>query len=444
AARGEEAEDELRAAGPDGAVKTLWVTAKPLSRQGAEVTTVLGVARDMTQERAVQEQLAQLSKMESLGALAGGIAHDFNNLLTGILGYASLLQREMAPEDPLREEADQIRLAAEKASQLTSRILTFSRRSPFKPRPVDVTQTVKESVDLLTRLMPETIRFEWRAAQGHAIVEGDAVQIQQVVMNLCINARDAMPEGGLLKVEVDTAVYDDDFCAHNRWARRGRWVTISVHDTGGGIPEDVLQRMWEPFYTTKERGQGTGLGLSMVYGIVEQHAGFARVETALGKGSRFTVHLPHADVLTLGSDTGPTRVLPRGSETVMLVDDEEVVRAIARDMLAYLGYTVYVFANGEDALAHFRRAGAEIDAVVSDLVMPRLDGRSLARLLRELRPGLPIVLSTGYATHAPPGSLGEGVLFVEKPYTLEDLAVTVRQALDAGDGRDEPRGDAVV
>ena len=374
-----------------------------------------------------QDQLAQAQKMEAVGRLAGGIAHDFNNLLTVITGRADLLLEALPERHPLHQEATVIGETAERAARLIRQLLAFSRRQVLQPRILDVDLLVGDIVPLLRRFIGEHIRLVVVSGAPGARVEADPGQLEQVLVNLVINARDAIPRGGTVTIETSTLAVE----AEGGMIARGDYVVLAVTDTGVGMDAATQAKIFEPFYTTKGLGQGTGLGLATVYGIVEQSGGHVRVTSAPGMGTRFDIRLPLAAAAASPTEAAPPPEETRGRETVLLVEDEREIRALAADVLRRRGYTVLEAGDGAEALRVSERHANRIDLVVSDVVMPGLSGPNLLTKLRAARPQVKVLFMTGYAD---PGTMAatpdEGAALLEKPFTPRDLAAKVRATLD--------------
>jgi PAS domain S-box-containing protein len=399
-----------------------------------------GTSRDVTSrklaEKALRDseaQLRQSQKMEAVGRLAGGVAHDFNNLLTAITGYSALMLRRLRQADPLRYQAEEIKRAADRAASLTRQLLAVSRNQVLQPRVLDLNEVVSGMDNMLQRLIGEDIELQSVLAPNLGRVKADPGQIEQVILNLVVNARDAMPEGGKLIIETANIVAPDPPGSKNLIARDARYVMLAVTDTGCGMDAETQSHIFEPFFTTKEIGKGTGLGLSTVYGIVKQSGGHISVCSAVGRGTTFKIYLPliedQVEEIRPGSDSD----MPRGNESLLLVEDEEIVRQMMREILEMSGYQVLEAASGPEALAICQRHEGPIHAVITDVVMPRMSGRELAERLRQLRPQTKVVYMSGYTDDAivRHGVLDEGVTFIQKPFTPEAVARKVRQALDA-------------
>jgi PAS domain S-box-containing protein len=394
------------------------------------VAAVVVTFRDVTDRRALEAQLAQAQKMEAVGQLAGGIAHDFNNLLTAVLGNLSLMVSALPGDDPNREFAAAAERAALRAASLTGQLLSFSRGTILRPRPMSANTTVDEVLHMLRRTIDPRIVLEAVRAGDLAQVEADPGQMTQVVLNLCLNARDAMPEGGCLRLETANVTVAEDRARLVVGARAGTFVRLRVSDTGCGIPPDIRDRIFEPFFTTKRPGQGTGLGLAMVFGIVQQHRGWVECASEVGRGTTFDIYLPRAEHAAEGSAT--TGDAPGGGhETVLLVDDEDMIRNIGSAILKRYGYHVLLAQDGQHALEVYRAERKQIDLVVLDLMMPRLSGRDAFRQMLQLDPGVRVIFSSGYTgEHLTEADRQRAFGFVNKPYRPEELARSVRAALD--------------
>ncbi len=396
---------------------------------------VVAAGLDVTEQCRLEEQLRQAQKMDTLGTLIGGIAHDFNNQLTIILGNLALARADGGPA--LRELGD-AETAAQRCADMTQGLLTFSRRRIARPQRLDLNAAVADAVRLLQRLLPATVRVEVQAEAGPAAVVGDRTQLHQVLINLAVNARDAMPRGGMLTVATARAVVDAAYCARNVEARPGDFLVLTVTDTGTGMPPEVRRRLFEPFFTTKPVGQGTGLGLAVVYGIVKAHGGWISVASAPGQGSTFAVHLPAAPAeAARAPEAGPPPVRG-GHECVLVVDDEDMVLNLARCVLERWGFRVLIAADGEQALATYRARGPEIDLVVLDFAMPLLTGLQVLHALQRLNPVVRVIFASGHVDSPDSESIltAGARAFVPKPYRPEELVRRVRQVLD------EPGGES--
>jgi PAS domain S-box-containing protein len=395
---------------------------------------LLGVAFDVTESRRLREQLVQSSKLESLGKLAGGVAHDFNNLLTVIQSYAEMAQSALSDEHPAYSHVEQILKASEQASNLTNQMLAFARRRIISPRVFNVNELVREAETFLQRLLPENIQMKTVLEPNLWHVYADPTQIEQVLLNLAINARDAMPEGGVLTVETANLTLDEAYTARHAEVQAGEYVLLSVSDTGIGMDERTLARLFEPFFTTKETGKGTGLGLSTCYGIVKQTGGSIWVYSEPGKGTTFKVYLPRTQEAAAGLPERPMRRrVIGGHETVLVVEDNDAVRDVAVAALEAQGYRVLQAANGADALRLAESLEEPVHLLLTDVVMPGMSGAALAQQLQVRYPYLKVLYTSGYTQNVivHHGVLEEGIAFLPKPYRPADLAHRVREVLDS-------------
>ena len=387
----------------------------------------------------LEGQLRAAQKMEAVGNLAGGIAHDFNNLLSVILSYAGFAVDRMPAGDPIRGDLLEVKKAGERAASLTQQLLAFGRKQMLQPLPLDLNRILANMVDMLRRIIGEDVELVLVEAPELALVTADPGQVEQVVMNLVVNARDAMPEGGRITIETSNVELDEAYAASHVAVSPGRYVLLAVTDTGRGMDEQIKARLFEPFFTTKERGKGTGLGLSTVYGIVKQSGGNIHVYSELGKGTTFRVYLPRE--LTATTATTIRRpTLPRpttGTETILVVDDEEVLREVARRALEAAGYTVLVAGGGVEALHIARRHRGRIHLLLTDVVMPQVNGARLAEQLLRMRPTVQVLYMSGYTGDAviQRGVLAAGTHFLSKPFTALELTWRVREVLDGGVAR---------
>jgi hypothetical protein len=417
----------------DGTVFEVEITSHEIDWHGRRAKVV--AALDVTERRRLQEQLVHSQKMETVGRLAGGIAHDFNNLLGVILGYSDLALQELGAADPRRPELEQIRSAAELAAGLTRQLLAFSRKQVVDRRVIDLNEILSELEPMLRPAMRENVDFVVLPATGLWPVLADPGEIHQVIMNLAINARDAMPSGGKLALETVNVELDAHYAERHFAVTPGEYVMLAVSDTGIGMDAETREHIFEPFFTLKEKGKGTGLGLATVYGIVEGCGGHVWVYSEPGRGTTFKVYLPRAAGAEGASvERSPTEA-PGGSETVLVVEDSEGLRELIRTCLERVGYRVHVAASGEEALAAARENPERIHLVVTDVVLPGIGGRQLAAQLSELRPRLRVLFVSGYTDNAIVHNqiLDAGVAFLQKPFLPEDLLRRVRAVLDAGE-----------
>ncbi len=397
--------------------------ARELERRVVERTAELRMA---------EERLHQSQKLEAVGQLAGGIAHDFNNMLGVITGYGELALRQLEPDHPASSRIDQMVKAAERAAGLTRQILAFSRKQVLQPRILDLNAALAELDKMLHRVIGEHVELQVRAAPGLAPVMADPTQIGQVVINLAVNARDAMPKGGQLTIETANVEFDEAYAATHPPARPGPHVMLAISDTGVGMDAETQRHIFEPFFTTKPAGEGTGLGLATVYGIVKQSGGYIWVYSEPGRGTTFKIYLPRSEEAPVAPsvDAAPVEA-PRGHETVLLVEDLESLRGVIREFLEQQGYTLLIASQGEEALALAREYDGPIHLLLTDLVMPKLGGADLARQLGALRPEIRVLYMSGYTNGvvSRPGVLKGGAALIEKPFTGERLARAVREAL---------------
>ena len=390
-------------------------------------------ARDITERRKLEEQLHQAQKMEAVGQLAGGVAHDFNNLLTAILGYCNLMLDEIPPDDPLRPDLQEIHSAGERAAALTRQLLAFSRRQMLKPQVVDINALVKQLEQLLRRVISEDVELKTVLAPDLPPVNVDPASLEQILVSLAVNARDAMPAGGRLTIETAMVQLDDTFAVTHVAMTPGEYNLIAVSDSGEGMDAETSARIFEPFFTTKEQGKGIGLGLATVYGMVKQSGGHISVYSEPGHGSVFKIYLPPAALPSAPQPVGRRGATGaiRGWETVLLVEDEDAVRALAREVLRRHGYVVLEARHGFDALRVVERHTNVIHLMITDVVMPFMSGRELAERLSTVRPKMRVLFMSGYTDHGlVHRDLTPGSAFLQKPFTPEVFARKVRSILD--------------
>jgi signal transduction histidine kinase len=390
------------------------------------------VRREMEERQRVEKQLLQTQKLEAIGRLAGGIAHDFNNLMAIVIGNAGLLARRVPEGDPMRAFVDEIVTAGKRASGLTQQLLTFSRAQVLSREAIDLTQIVCDLVRMLERVIGEEVSLSTHLAENLGFVEADRGQIEQVVMNLVVNGRDAMPNGGTLTVETANVTIDETR-AEALGVGAGAFVKLSVADTGTGMDEHVLAHLFDPFFTTKTSSRGTGLGLSTVYGIVKQAGGAIEVKSALGEGSRFDIFLPRVAPPTAGASERRMPPALRGVETLLVVEDQAPLRRLVGHVLRDFGYTVLEASDATEALEIARRGDVAIDLLLTDVVMPRMRGPELAAKMRAERPRTKVLFMSGYMDDASLAGTdgGRAPLLIAKPFSPEALARKVREVLDA-------------
>lgn len=422
----------------EGNERWLQTIKRPLSVPGTDDPHVLGVAIDITDRKRLENQLRQSQKIEAIGQLAGGIAHDFNNLLNGVLGYSGLLKHRYGGDPEISKIADRIEQAGQRAQQLTEKLIGFARQGKHQNVPVDVHAAVDETLALLQRTIETNVAIipEFHAEQTHAL--GDPVQVQQIILNLAINARDAMSpdtggtDGGTLRIGTNVVSVDTTTPDIGLELAAGEYLELTVSDTGCGISQEVRAKIFDPFFTTKRKGKGTGMGLSMVFGIVKNHGGTIRVRSEVGVGTTFLVYLPAVQVTDDGmidQKSNSTSISGKGS--ILLVDDDEVTREVSTDMLETLGYQVVTANDGSEAVEYYRQHYTSVDAVILDMVMPKMGGRECFRACKQINPQVKAILTTGYDNnHSVQSVLNEGMIgFVQKPYSLERLSEEVARAL---------------
>jgi two-component system, cell cycle sensor histidine kinase and response regulator CckA len=426
-------EFEYRFTTADGAVRWVMSQSTEIYAPDGSLHRVVGVATDITQRRELEQQLRQSQKMEAVGGLAGGIAHDFNNLLTVIVANATHLRESLAPDSAHAQRAIEIEDAVMRAADLTKKLLGFSRHAILTLKPIVLGEILNEVAGILRHTLDPRIEVVVEQAQAADLVLADPIEMSHAVMNFCLNGRDAMPEGGRLTLRTGRTVVDAVQARRTTDARPGEFVFLSVEDNGHGIAPEALPRIFEPFFTTKPVGKGTGLGLAVAFGMVKQHQGWIECSTSLA-GTKFTVYLPrhtreHAGVAS--ESKPPSMPVARSGETILFVDDEDLIRSVGKVILEKQGYRVILAADGVEAVATYERENGSIDLVILDLTMPQLAGRDVLPILQRIRPDVRVVFCTG--------QIGDGVAdpddamsTLQKPYTAETLASAVRHALDRG------------
>ena len=418
----------------DGTLYEEEAVISPVREAGGEVINYVAVKRDVTNERRVEEQLRQAQKMEAVGRLAGGIAHDFNNLLTAIIGYTDLLLMDLPEGELAHREVLEIRKAGDRAASLTRQLLAFSRRQVLQPKVLDLNQVVTDMEKMLRRLIGENIELVTSLADDLGYVRADPGQIEQVIVNLAVNARDAMQNGGRLILVTSKMEIDENYASRHDPVQPGSYVILAVTDTGVGMDEHTMSRLFEPFFTTKEVGKGTGLGLATVYGIVKQSGGYIWAYSEVGRGTTFKVLLPGEEAIAELEEKEVAYLYPSGGkETVLVVEDEKLVRDLVREILSHHGYDVLEASRGAEALEVSGRQKGPIHLLISDVVMPGMTGPELARRLTALRPEMGVLFMSGYTDDAilHHGVFEHGAEYLQKPFKASALGAKVRKVLDA-------------
>ncbi|HEX5426499.1 MAG TPA: response regulator [Candidatus Acidoferrales bacterium] len=424
--------------GEDTAVAALKSGAQDYLVKGKLGRLVPAIERELRdvetrrERQRLETQIHQLRRFEAIGRLAGGIAHDFNNLIGAILGFAELGQEELADDHPTRKRLQKICEQAKRAGALTHQLLAFARRQVIQPRNLDINTVIKETISLLGRLIGEHIRIEPVLSDDLAPAWADGTQVEQVIMNLCLNARDAMPQGGRITIRTRNFVIRPGDAVPQIYYRAGNYVLVTIADTGIGMNQETLEHIFEPFFTTKEVGKGTGLGLPTVYGIVKQHGGIVDVESKLGVGTEFRVYLPIGSGAPEASEKKTEPVVTRGSETILVAEDNDGLRELAKEVLESLGYHVLLAATGDEALEIFAPGHKSIDLALLDIIMPETGGPAALEKMLAIKPSLRAIFMTGYTAEMEAERLmGEmGVPILRKPYSSQELAQSVRSVLD--------------
>ncbi|OPY65402.1 MAG: Blue-light-activated protein [Syntrophorhabdus sp. PtaU1.Bin002] len=415
----------------DGTKAWISTNARAVRDSKGKLLYYEGTIEDVTQRKHLESQLLQAQKLEAIGTLAGGIAHDFNNILTAVIGYGSLIHARMADSDPLRIYLDQLLSSSQKAVNLTQSLLVFSRKQVVELRPHKINKIVRGMEKILRRLLTEDIDFRVKAVEKDIIVMADVTQIDQVLLNLITNARDAMPEGGNLTIETKEVRIDEEFARLHGYGEPGSYALISVSDTGTGMDERTKAKIFEPFFTTKESGKGTGLGLSIVYGIVKQHGGYINVLSEPGEGTVFHIYFPAVKTKSEEVTHAPIDV-KGGTETVLVAEDNSDIRGVLREVLGSKGYVVIEAEDGEDALRKFMEHQDVIDLVILDVVMPKRNGRQVCDEIRRAKAQVKVLFTSGYTGEVviDKGVRGKAVDFIAKPVAPDDLLAKVRKVLD--------------
>jgi two-component system, cell cycle sensor histidine kinase and response regulator CckA len=422
----------------DGRVINVLLSSTPMDLgdllKGVTFTALDITARKQAEEERekLEAQLRQSQKMEAVGQLAGGIAHDFNNLLQVILGYGEMAQRQTQPGSELHEHLHEVLNAGDRAKVLVSQLLAFSRRQVLEMEDLDINEVIADLMKMIRRVIGEHIALDILPGHDLGIVRADRGQVTQMLTNLCVNARDAMPEGGTITIETENARIDEAYCESHAWSKPGRYILLSVTDSGCGMDKETVARVFEPFFTTKDVGKGTGLGLSIVYGLVKQHEGQIDIYSEVGKGTRFKIYLPliERSAAVVGEEIED--LVPDGTETILLAEDDEMVLKLSNAILTRAGYTVLTAVDGEEAIGVFNAQADSIDLAILDVVMPKLGGRAVFEQIRAKRPKLRVLFSSGYSMNAIHTNfvLDEGLTLIQKPYQRADLLRKIRETLD--------------
>jgi two-component system, cell cycle sensor histidine kinase and response regulator CckA len=417
----------------DGSSRDVSVSISLIKDADGQTRGFRGIMRDITDRKRLQEQLYQAAKMEAIGTLAGGLAHDFNNLLQVVLGYGDLIASGKEKQEKDYQRARLIVDAAMRGRDLVNRILTFSRKVETKPRPIDLNHELKQVEHLLGRTIPKMIEIDLHLAENLRSINADPTQLEQILLNLAVNAAHAMPEGGKLVFETKNVRLDREYCRTHLETKPGEYVLLTVSDTGKGMEKEILERVFEPFFTTKGRGEGTGLGLSMVFGIVKSHDGHISCNSKPGIGTVFKIYFP-ATEMEIAWDPEATQIMPSfGTETILLVDDEKAIRDLGKEILTSVGYKVLTASTGLEALDMYAKAQEEISLVILDLIMPEMGGKQCLEELHKINPQLKVLIASGYCADPSTKEFLEtgarGV--VTKPFRMKELLQQVRKVLDS-------------
>ncbi len=415
----------------DGSTNWVCINARVVRDENGKILYYEGTVEHITERKQLQSQLLHAQKIDAIGTLAGGIAHDFNNILTAIIGYGNLLQMKIDGDDPRRIYADHILASAQKATGLTQSLLAFSRKQSIELKPHKVNGIIKGMENLLKRLIPEDIDFETLYSDRDITIMADAIHMDQVLMNMATNARDAMPKGGTLRIGTKIVRLDDEFIRIHGYGKEGTYALILVSDTGCGMDETTKKKVFDPFFTTKEVGKGTGLGLSIVYGIIKQHNGYIKLESEQGKGTTFHIYLPAVNETT--EEAKPfLPAVKQGEETILIAEDDPSVRGVIEEILVGSGYSVIGAVDGEDAIDRFIEKKHAIDLIIIDVVMPKKNGKEVYEEIRKAKRGIKVVFTSGYTRDVviDKGVYEDTVEFVSKPISRSELLAKVRETLD--------------
>ena len=423
-------QEEVRMKHKDGHEVWTILSRSPL-KENDETAGSITVALDITNIRILEEQLRQSQKMEAVGQLAGGVAHDFNNMLQAITGYAEMVMASLDKDDKNHARIGEILKAGNRAAKLTQQLLAFSRRQVLQLQAVDLNEVIDELLKMLGRLIGENIDLAFFPDSSLNAINADRVQLEQVIINLCVNARDAMPDGGSLTIRTKNVSFDEEYCVHNDWASPGSYARVSITDSGHGIDSAIMDKIFEPFFTTKEKHRGTGLGLATVYGIVRQHNGMIHVYSEKNRGSTFNIYFPATGIKTEPVYENPGEA-SGGSETILIAEDDERIRSLSWEILTQAGYDVLVSSNGEEALEIYNLNRSRIDILLLDVMMPKMNGRMVYDIIREADPSIKCIFISGYSEDAVHTNfiLDYGLVLLQKPFGNRELLQTVRRELD--------------
>jgi PAS domain S-box-containing protein len=410
----------------------LEIKSYPMKDAKGNIISVIETVNDITERAALENQLRHAQKLKGIGQLAGGIAHDFNNILTAIIGYGNLLMTRLGGDEQSSRYLEDILAASERAVQLTQGLLAFSRKQIINPRAVNINEIVRSIERLLSRIIGEDVELKTILSPKDVIAMVDTGQMEQVIMNLCTNARDAMPDGGILTIETETIEMDSEYIKRHGYGKKGKYVLLSVSDTGAGMDEKTKERIFEPFFTTKEVGKGTGLGLAMVYGIVRQHDGYINVYSEPKRGTTFKIYLPLIKAEAKEAKAAGAAPPCGGTEVILLAEDDAGVRMLMKEVLEKFGYSVIEAVDGEDAVKKFKENKDRIQLLILDVIMPKKNGKQVYDEIMELKPGAKVIFSSGYTANIiqKKGILEEGIDFILKPVSPQELLRKVREVLN--------------
>ncbi len=415
----------------DGSLYWEFAVISPVKNEDGDITNFIAVKEDITERKRLEESLNKAQRMESIGILAGGIAHDFNNMLQGILGYASLLKMKLTDTDPLISKAiEVIEKSALKSADLTKQLLGFARGGKYIVKPVSLNAVAENILQIISRTFDKTIDISSKLQDDLWLVEADQSQIENVLLNLCLNAKDAMPSGGALYIETSNQEHTDTDTLFP-WADSEKYVAITVRDTGSGIKEDIKDRVFEPFFSTKEKGKGTGMGLAMAYGVIKSHGGYITVDSEVGKGAAFTVYLPATDKQMI-DEKKDFHGIKRGKGTILLVDDEEIVRNVGRGILEHAGFSIIEASDGRNAVDIYSRKKDEIDGVILDIIMPKMGGKETLEGLKQINPNVKVLVASGYSLQGTAREMIDAGAkdFIQKPFNYNDIVDKVNLLLE--------------